>query len=94
MSYHDQLPPTLTFGDSSKKNYYDELNFWLSRAKNLEILLTEAIGHVEDFESVMRVIKESNVEGADFDAEHLEGLQKFLRIAGQALNAKKAEKSD
>ena len=58
MSYHDQPPPSLKFGDDSKKNYYDELNFWLSRSKNLETLLIEAIGHIEDFELMMRMVRD------------------------------------
>lgn len=88
MSYHDQPPPSLKFGDDSKKNYYDELNFWLSRSKNLETLLIEAIGHIEDFELMMRMVRDAGLEGDNFDEEHLQALQKFLTIAGKTIGDK------
>ena len=93
MSYHDShmKPSAQTFGDRSKKNYYDELNFWIARAKNLETLLIEASKHLEDFEMLMRTLKASGIEGSDFDNEHLEELQKLLRLLNQETERKEEE---
>ena len=93
MSYHDShmRPGSRTLGDQSKKNYYDELNFWVSRAKNLETLLIEASEHLKDFEMLMRGIKTAGIEAGEFDDEHLSALQKFLRIVEQEIKTKKEE---
>ena len=96
MSYHDShmKPGAQSFGDRSKKNYYDELSFWVSRAKNLETLLIEATEHIVDFRDVMLAIRKSGAEGDNFDEEHLEGLEKFLRVAVQEIGEKKEEETD
>tara|TARA_R110002020_G_scaffold37239_18_gene112615 strand:+ start:3415 stop:3705 length:291 start_codon:yes stop_codon:yes gene_type:complete len=88
MSYHDShiKPRTQSFkNDNSKKNYYDELDFWITRAKNLKTLLIEASEHIEDFERLMKGINEMGIEGDLVDDEHLTNLQKFLRVLSEEL---------
>tara|TARA_R100000008_G_C3574059_1_gene164041 strand:+ start:810 stop:1118 length:309 start_codon:yes stop_codon:yes gene_type:complete len=101
MSYHDgydprRHPDDQPLGDRSKKNYYDELSFWVSRAKNLETLLIDAVDHIEDFTDLLQVLNKVGFGGEDFALrhdEHTKELEKFLRIATQEIGKKKEKKS-
>ena len=102
MSYHDGYDPRRhpyterPLGDRSKDNYYDELSFWVSRAKNLETLLIDAVDHIEDFTNLLNVLNKVDFGGEDFALqhdEHVKELEKFLKIATQEIGKKKMQKS-
>ncbi len=98
MSYHDNhiKPGARSFDDRSKLNYYDELSFWVSRARNLETLLIGAVDHIEDFTNLLQVLNKMGFGGEDFALrhdEHMKELEKFLKIATQEIGKKKEEKS-
>tara|TARA_R100001163_G_C5011078_1_gene156975 strand:+ start:528 stop:797 length:270 start_codon:yes stop_codon:yes gene_type:complete len=88
MSYHDGYDPRGPIvKDKSKANYYDELNFWINRCKNLQHLLSESRDYVLDYEILLsHVVKK--IEGENFDSEHYAEVQKFLRILEQELGDK------
>ena len=83
MSYHDGYDPREpTMKDKSRTNYYDELNFWVNKCKNIQHLLVEARGHVADYEILLSsIVKE--MEGDTFDVSHHSEVQRFLRILEQ-----------
>jgi|TARA_R110000824_G_scaffold5313_3_gene24655 hypothetical protein len=93
MSYHDGYysPKLNRKKDNSRSNYYDELAFWISRAKNLEILLTEAREHVIDFEMLLRATKNMNLVPDHTGEIQLEEIQRFLRTLQEALADNKGE---
>ena len=89
MSYHDGYKPQgLGPRKNSKSNYYDELDFWVTKCKNLTELLSTSHDHLIDYELVLSKVV-SLVEGDGFDREHLKEVQKFLRILQQEIGDKK-----
>ena len=89
MSYHDGYRPQgIGPKNNSKSNYYDELDFWISKCKNLTELLSVSRDHLNDYELVLSKFV-SLFEGDDFDHEHLKEVQKFLRILEQEVGDKK-----
>jgi len=89
MSYHDGYDPRRAGNkSSSKENYYDELNFWITKCKNLQALLSDARDHIFDYEMLLSEFVKS-LEGHEFDEEHHEDVQRFLRILEQEMGERK-----
>jgi len=77
MSYHDGYGRPS--GKNKKGNYYDELNFWIEKSKNLQQLLSEAHDHIFDYELLLSSAV-LHLEGEGFDQPHHDEVKKFLRI--------------